>query len=96
MMKMSATSRGEKPVFVDLRFFLGLIFLIYGSILIFTGVYYSLNFRLETDPRIDIYWGVLMFAVGVVNYYVSDKPKNWNKAFAIADIEKIERRLKSI
>jgi uncharacterized membrane protein HdeD (DUF308 family) len=88
------TDRGA--TFVDLRFFIGLIFLIYGVILIATGVYFVLNPVSGIDPRVDIYWGLFMFAVGLVSYYKSSKPAHWNKAFAISGIENTEKRLKFI
>lgn len=87
-------SRRAKAAFVDLKFFLGLIFSIYGIILSVTGAYYILNPISGIDSSIDIYWGLFMFAVGVISYYKSDKPSSWNKAFAISGIEHIERRLK--
>lgn len=84
----------SKTTFVDLKFFLGLLFLIYGSLLAATGIYYALNPVLSVDSSIDIYWGLFMSAIGLINYYKSDKPSNWNKAFAISGIERIEKRLK--
>lgn len=89
------TKKQSKAAFVDLKFFIGLIFSIYGILLSITGAYYILNPVLGMNPSINIYWGVLMFAVGVVNYYKSDKPSSWNKAFATSGIEYIEKRLKS-
>lgn len=88
------TNRGA--TFVDLRFFIGLIFLIYGAILIATGVYFVLNPVSGIDPRVDIYWGLFMFAVGLISYYKSSKPAHGNKAFAISGIENTEKRLKII
>jgi uncharacterized membrane protein HdeD (DUF308 family) len=82
--------------FVDLRFFIGLIFLIYGVILIATGVYFVMNPVSGIDPRVDIYWGLFMFAVGLISYYKSSKPAHWNKAFAISGIENTEKRLKIV
>jgi hypothetical protein len=37
-----------------------------------------------------------MLAIGTVNYYKSDKPSNWNRAFAVSGIDRIEKRLKGI
>lgn len=88
--------RQTKNTFMDLKFFLGLIFSIYGSILIITGIYYFLNPISGLDTSIDFYWGILMLAFGAFNYYRSSKPKSWNKAFAISGIEHIEKRLKDI
>lgn len=86
----------SKTTFVDLKFFLGLLFIIYGVILAITGLYYTLNPMIGVDATIDIYWGLVMLIIGAINYYQSDKPKNWNKAFAISGITKIEKRLKGI
>jgi hypothetical protein len=86
----------RESTFMDLKFFLGLIFLIYGIILIVTGVYFVLIPVSGVDPRVDIYWGLFMFAVGLISYYKSSKPAHWNKAFAIAGIENTEKRLKII
>ena len=86
----------SKTTFVDLKFFLGLMFSIYGTLLAGTGIYYALNPVLGVDSSIDIYWGLFMLAIGIVNYYKSDKPSNWNKAFAISGIDRIEKRLKGI
>ena len=86
----------SKTTFVDLKFFLGLLFIIYGILLVGTGIYYALNPVVGIDSNIDIYWGSFMLAIGAINYYKSDKPSNWNKAFAISGIERIEKRLKGI
>jgi hypothetical protein len=86
----------SKTTFVDLKFFLGLLFIIYGILLAGTGIYYSLNPVVGIDSSIDIYWGLFMLAIGTINYYKSNKPSNWNKAFAISGIEQIEKRLKGI
>jgi hypothetical protein len=86
----------SKTTFVDLKFFLGLLFIIYGILLVGTGIYYALNPVVGIDSNIDIYWGLFMLAIGAINYYKSDKPSNWNKAFAISGIERIEKRLKGI
>ena len=85
----------SKTVFVDLKFFLGLMLSIYGVLLLTTGAYYILNPISGINSNIDIYWGLFMFVIGVINYYKSDKPSNWNKAFATSGIEHIEKRLKS-
>lgn len=82
-------------VFLDLKFFLGLIFAIYGFLLFITGNYYMLNPILNINSNIDIFWGLLMFVIGIIVYYKSDKPSSWNKAFAVSGIERIENRLKS-
>jgi hypothetical protein len=86
----------SKTTFVDLKFFLGLMFSIYGILLAGTGIYYALNPILGVNSSIDIYWGLLMLAIGIITYYKSDKPSNWNKAFAISGIERIEKRMKEI
>jgi uncharacterized membrane protein HdeD (DUF308 family) len=86
----------REDTFMDLKFFLGLIFSIYGAILIITGVYYVSNPITGLDANINIYWGLFMLAFGVINYYRSSKPKSWNKAFATSGIEHIEKRLKGI
>jgi hypothetical protein len=86
----------SKTTFVDLKFFLGLLFSIYGTLLACTGIYYTLNSILGVDPSIDIYWGLFMLTMGIITYYKSDKPSNWNKAFAISGIERIEKRMKTI
>ena len=88
------TQKQSKTAFVDLKFFLGLIFSVYGAILLFTGAYYILNPISGISSNIDIYWGILMFVIGVISYYKSSKPSSWNKAFAISGIEHIEERLK--
>jgi uncharacterized membrane protein HdeD (DUF308 family) len=88
--------RQEEDTFMDLKFFLGLIFSIYGSILIIAGIYYFSNPIAGLDTNINIYWGVFMLIFGVINYHRSNKPKSWNKAFAISGIEHIEKRLKYV
>jgi hypothetical protein len=90
------TKKQSKTTFVDLKFFLGLMFLIYGALLAGTGVFYAFNPILGVDSSIDIYWGLLMLAIGIITYYKSDKPTNWNKAFAVSGIERIEKRMKEI
>jgi hypothetical protein len=90
------TNKQSKTTFVDLKFFLGLMFSIYGTLLAATGVFYALNPILSVDSNIDIYWGLLMLAIGIITYYKSDKPSNWNKAFAVSGIERIEKRMKEI
>lgn len=89
------SKRNEKTAFMDLKFFLGLIFSIYGAILVITGGYYVLSPISSVDSSVDIYWGLLMLIIGVINYHRSNKPSNWNKAFAISGIERIENRLKT-
>lgn len=86
----------SKTTFVDLKFFLGLLFIIYGILLASTGFFYTLNPISGVDSSIDVYWGLFMLAIGAINYYKSDKPSNWNKAFAISGINQIEKRLKGI
>jgi hypothetical protein len=88
------TSNQAKDSFMDLKFFLGLLLSVYGALLAITGVYYGFNPLPETDSRIDIYWGLLMLGVGAISYYKSDKPRSWNRGFAISGIERIEARLK--
>jgi uncharacterized membrane protein HdeD (DUF308 family) len=88
--------RQREDTFMDLKFFLGLIFSIYGFILIITGIYYASSPVTGLDTNINIYWGLFMLAFGVFNYYRSSKPKSWNRAFAIAGIEHIEKRLKDV
>ena len=90
------SNKKTETTFLDLKFFLGLIFSIYGILLTGTGIYYLLNPISTIDSNIDIYWGVLMTLIGVINYYRSDKPNSWSKAFAISGIERIEKRLKRI
>jgi uncharacterized membrane protein HdeD (DUF308 family) len=88
--------RQREDTFMDLKFFLGLIFSIYGLILIITGIYYAYHPVTGLDTNINIYWGLFMLAFGAFNYYRSSKPKNWSKAFAISGIENIEKRLKDV
>jgi uncharacterized membrane protein HdeD (DUF308 family) len=88
-------TKQEKEAFVDLKFFLGLIFSIYGALLVITGAYYLLNPVSGIDSNIDVYWGSLMLAVGMISYVKSDKPKSWKKAFATSGVEHIEKRLKT-
>jgi uncharacterized membrane protein HdeD (DUF308 family) len=90
------TKRQKEDTFMDLKFFLGLLFSIYGSILIITGIYYFSNPISGLDTNINVYWGVVMLVFGLFNYYRSSKPKSWNKAFAISGIENIEKRLKGV
>lgn len=80
---------------MDLKFFLGLIFLIYGALLVITGAYYILNPISGVDPNIDVYWGSFMLVVGAISYIKSDKPSSWKKAFATSGVEHIEKRLKT-
>jgi uncharacterized membrane protein HdeD (DUF308 family) len=90
------TKRRKEDTFMDLKFFLGLLFSIYGSILIITGIYYFSSPISGVDTSINVYWGAVMLAFGIFNYYRSTKPKSWNKAFAISGIENIEKRLKGV
>ena len=90
------TKKQSKTTFVDLKFFLGLLFSIYGTLLAGTGIYYALDPILGVDPSIDIYWGLFMLAIGIITYFKSDKPSNWNRAFAVSGIERIEKRMKEI
>ena len=90
------TKKQSKTTFVDLKFFLGLLFSIYGTLLAGTGIYYALDPILGVDPSIDIYWGLFMLAIGIITYFKSDKPSNWNRAFAVSGIERIENRMKEI
>lgn len=79
---------------MDLKFFLGLLLSIYGVLLLITGVYYVFNPLSGVDSTIDVYWGLFMLAIGIISYHKSDKPRSWNRAFAISGIEQIEKRLK--
>jgi hypothetical protein len=90
------TKKQSKTTFVDLKFFLGLMFSIYGTLLAGTGIYYALDPILGVDSSIDIYWGLIMLAIGMITYFKSDKPSNWNRAFAVSGIERIEKRMKEI
>jgi hypothetical protein len=90
------TKNQSKTTFVDLKFFLGLLFSIYGILIVGTGFYFTLNPILGIDASIDIYWGLVMLTVGLISYYKSDKPSSWNKAFAVSGIERIEKRLKEL
>jgi uncharacterized membrane protein HdeD (DUF308 family) len=93
---MGMGKKQRDNTFMDLKFFLGLIFSIYGLILIITGIYYVSNPVTGLDTNINIYWGLFMLAFGAFNYIRSSKPKSWNKAFGISGIEHIERRLKDV
>ena len=94
MAEKQSQSKETKTGFLDLRFFLGLIFCIYGVLLSIIGTYYLLNPVLDIDSSIDLYWGLFMFIIGAINYHKSNKPNSWNKAFAVSGIEGIEKRLK--
>jgi uncharacterized membrane protein HdeD (DUF308 family) len=85
-----------KDTFMDLKFFIGLIFSIYGLTLTITGLYYFYNPITGLDTNINIYWGIFMMIFGAINYYRSSKPKTWSKAFAVSGIEHIEERLKDV
>ena len=87
-------SKQSKNTFLDLKFFIGLIFSTYGILLLATGTYYVWNPISGVNSNIDVYWGLIMLAVGVISYYKSDKPTSWNRAFAVSGIERIEKRLK--
>ena len=84
----------SKTDFIDLKFFLGLMFMTYGAILVVTGTYFLLNPLSSISSSIDIYWGLLMVATGSISYHKSSKPSSWNKAFSHPGIEHIEERLK--
>jgi uncharacterized membrane protein HdeD (DUF308 family) len=90
------TKRQKEDTLMDLKFFLGLLFSIYGSILIITGIYYFSNPISGLDTNMNVYWGAVMLVFGLLNYYRSSKPKSWNKAFAISGIENVEKRLKGV
>ena len=87
-------NKQSKTTFVDLKFFLGLMFSIYGILLVGTGFYYTLNPISGIDSSIDIYWGLVMLVIGIISYIKSDKPSSWNKAFVVSGIERVEKRLK--
>lgn len=86
----------SKTTFVDLKYFIGLLFSIYGTLLAVTGIYYTIYPLSNVDASIEIYWGLIMLAIGIISYYKSTKPSDWNKAFAVSGIERIEKRLKGI
>ena len=87
-------SDSSARIFVDVRFFLGLLFIIYGAILVATSLYYSLYASMN-GLTVEAFWGALMLGVGVLAYVKSDKPRDWEKAFAGIGMEKMEKRLKA-
>ena len=86
--------QNEQESFVDVKFFLGLLLLIYGVILSINGLYYLFENVFKIWKNIDLLYGVFLFVVGAIFYWKSSKPKKWTKAFAHAGIESIEKKMK--
>lgn len=77
--KMEAEGSAETKGFMDIRFFIGLILIIYGAILTIYG------FLPHTPPSVDIginlnfWWGLVILIVGILFFIPSKKPHQWSK-----------------
>ena len=77
--KMEAEGSAEKKGFMDIRYFIGLIFLIYGAILFVLGLVKPDYSVISGGLNLNLWWGLLMFFFGLAFYLFSKKPKEWTK-----------------
>ncbi|MCL5035802.1 MAG: hypothetical protein M1269_01675 [Chloroflexi bacterium] len=89
--QMDETHAAESEGFMDIRYFIGLMLLIYGVIISFTGLLtqfgkYALPEALVNDLNryginfnLNLWWGLLILLIGIIFYCVSRKPKEWAK-----------------
>ncbi|MCP8309916.1 MAG: hypothetical protein L6M37_05715 [Candidatus Methylarchaceae archaeon HK02M1] len=84
----------ETKSFVDIKFFLGLILLIYGLILTINGLFFYFTNVFEFSQDIDLFYGLFLFVIGSVFYRKSSKPERWKRALAHSGMENVEKRMK--
>jgi sulfite exporter TauE/SafE len=87
-------NKAEKNSFVDIKFFLGVLLIIYGLILFTNGLYYQFTNTLTLSANIDFLYGIFLSVLGAIFYRASSKPAEWTRAFGHSGIERIEKRLK--
>jgi hypothetical protein len=72
----STHSRGM----MDIRFFIGLLFIIYGLILAVYGLVSTASPGIEVIPcDLNKVWGGVLFVFGLAFFIPSKKPSQWNK-----------------
>jgi uncharacterized membrane protein len=64
---------------MDIRFFIGLILLIYGVILTISGIMRPDYASISLGFNLNLIWGIVLVIFGLVFYIPSDKPGKWAK-----------------
>lgn len=77
--RMEAEGSAEKKGFMDIRFFIGLIFIIYGVLLAAYGLLHPELAQKSLGLNLNLWWGLFMLVIGLAFFIPSKKPSQWAK-----------------
>lgn len=78
--KMESEGSSHSRGMMDIRFFIGLLFIIYGIILTVYGVLVpDAHGLVPLDFDLNKVWGIVILIFGLVFFIPSKKPHQWNK-----------------
>ena len=76
--EMESQESVEKPGFMDIKFFVGLVLIICGTILVLAGLFYP-TISIKEKINVNLIWGLIVLGVGLAFYLPSKKPSQWSK-----------------
>jgi membrane-bound ClpP family serine protease len=77
--KMEAEGSAETKGFMDIRFFIGLILIIYGAVLIVYGLLQPGLAAISLNINLNFWWGLVILIIGLAFFIPSKKPSQWGK-----------------
>lgn len=72
--EMDAHDSSSTEGYFDIRYFIGLILLIYGVLLFLYGILAPLD-SIRQGINLNFWWGLVLLFVGAIFYFPSQKPK---------------------
>lgn len=77
--KMEAEGSAESKGFMDIRFFIGLILIVYGVILSLYGLLKPGLASVSLNINLNLWWGLVILIIGLAFFIPSQKPSQWSK-----------------
>ena len=77
--RMEAEGSAEKKGFMDIRYFIGLILIIYGALLTVYGLFTPQLAQISLGFNLNLWWGLIILLVGLAFLIPSKKPGQWTK-----------------